>query len=233
MGYIYRITNTTDGKRYIGQTKCNDVSKRWKQHKKVDRNCIGPYLYNAYTKHGIENFKFEIVCVCFDEDCDKYEKEYILKFNTLVPNGYNINLGNSISKHSEESKERIRQKMIEYHRNKIYIKRVITEEQKKKLSITSKKYWDTITDEKYKEICNRRKENYKNPNNHKISGLLIGWKARQKRVGKYDLSGNLVEEFPSVIIAAETVGLHHATIRKVCRGQKHYHTAGGFKWKFL
>jgi group I intron endonuclease len=248
MGYIYRITNTIDGKRYIGQTKCDDVETRWKQHKKVDRHCIGPYLFNAYSKHGIENFKFEIVCVCFDEDCDKYEKEYILKFNTITPNGYNIKLGPTFSKHTVDSKELIRQKMKEKYktdekfrsqlRNYTRAGAVTSVEHKEKLRITSKRYWETMTEDKYKEICDKRRENYKkrealNPIIRNISGLSVGWKAQQKRVGKFDLSDNLVEEYESVMIAAERVGLHHATIRKVCRGKKHYHTAGGFKWKFL
>ncbi len=249
MGYIYRITNTIDGKRYVGQSKCEDIEKRWKQHKKVDRKCIGPYLFNAYKKHGIENFKFEIVCICFDEDCDKYEKEYILKFNTITPNGYNIKLGPTFSKHTQDSKELIRQKMKELYKNDEKFRNqlrnysragaVTSEEQKEKLRITSKRYWDTMTDEKYKEICKKRKEDYKRrtkevkSNSNQLSGFQERWKKQQKRVGKFDLIGNLVEEFPSVMIAAEKVGLHHATIRKVCRGQKHYHTAGGFKWKFL
>ena len=122
MGYIYRITNTIDGKRYIGQTKCSDIETRWKQHKKVDRHCIGPYLYNAYSKHGIENFKFEVVCICFDEDCDKFEKEYIIKYNTITPNGYNIKLGHTFSKHTVDSKERIRQALKErYKTDEIFL----------------------------------------------------------------------------------------------------------------
>jgi len=47
-------------------------------------------LFNAYVKYGIENFKFEIVCICFDEACNELEKFYIEKFKTLYPNGYNL-----------------------------------------------------------------------------------------------------------------------------------------------
>ena len=31
--------------------------------------------------------------ICFDEDCNRYEEEYIKKFNTIVPNGYNLQSG--------------------------------------------------------------------------------------------------------------------------------------------
>lgn len=30
------------------------------------------------------------MCICFDEDTDKYEEEYINKYQTLYPKGYNM-----------------------------------------------------------------------------------------------------------------------------------------------
>lgn len=245
MGYIYRITNTIDGKRYIGQSKCDDIEKRWKQHKKVDRNCIGPYLFNAYSKHGIEKFKFEIVCICFDEDCDKYEKEYILKFNTITPNGYNIKLGPTFSKHTQDSKELIRQKLRERYkvdevmRKNLSIRKnkgvPISDAQKEKLRISHKRYWNNMTDEKYKEICDKRKERckVKDTTNKNYSGLLLGVESVRKSVGKYDSNDNLLEKYDSILDAANKNGLSHSGISRVCRGVKHNYTAGGFKWKFL
>ncbi len=89
MGYIYIIENKINGKKYIGQTICDDIEKRWKQHKKIDKNSIGSCLYNAYIKYGISNFIFKIICICFNSDADNYEIEYIKKYNTIYPNGYN------------------------------------------------------------------------------------------------------------------------------------------------
>ena len=79
MGYIYLITNKINGQQYVGQTIREDIETRWKQHRETHKNAIGRYLYSAYKKYGIENFKFQIICVCFDEDCNKIEKEYIKK----------------------------------------------------------------------------------------------------------------------------------------------------------
>ena len=248
MGYIYRITNTIDGKIYIGQSKCDDIERRWKQHKKVDMNYIGPYLFNAYMKHGIDKFKFEIVCICFDSDCDKYEKEYILKFNTLTPNGYNIRFGPTFSKHTEDSKEIIRQKLKDRYKTDETMRKnlslrlnkgiPISDTHKEKLSYSNKKYWENMSDEKYKELCDKRKENYKRIRNMKVvnyntTGLLHGHKVLQKRVGKYDLNDNLIESYDSISDASVKNSIIHSSISKVCRNIGSYHTAGGFKWKFI
>lgn len=69
MGYIYKITNKISGKIYIGETKEEDVERRWKGHInaiKHDRGC--PAFQDAVRKYGIDNFKFEIVVICFDEN---------------------------------------------------------------------------------------------------------------------------------------------------------------------
>ena len=91
MGYIYKITNTITNKCYIGETKQSNPESRWKEHKNTIKNGTGcPALKDAVKKYGIENFKFDILLICFDEDRYKYEIEYIKKYNSQVPNGYNI-----------------------------------------------------------------------------------------------------------------------------------------------
>ena len=117
MGFIYKITNTINGKCYIGETTKSDPEKRWKEHKNTIKRRAGcPALQNSVIKHGIDNFKFEILIICFDEDRYKYEIEYIKKYNTLIPNGYNILEGGpgggfKGKKHSEETKKRMSENM--------------------------------------------------------------------------------------------------------------------------
>jgi hypothetical protein len=55
------------------------------------------------------NFKFVILIFCFDEDRYKLEIEFIKKYNTQVPKGYNISKGGTGGgfegkKHSEKNK---------------------------------------------------------------------------------------------------------------------------------
>jgi len=111
MGFIYKITNTVSKKCYIGET-IQDPEKRWKDHKnaiKRDGGCRA--LKNAIKKYGINNFKFEVLIICFDEDRLEYEKEYIKKYNSLFPNGYNILEGGQEGvlglKHTDETKRKI------------------------------------------------------------------------------------------------------------------------------
>ena len=118
MGFIYKITNTITKKCYIGETTRINPDDRWKQHQYIfTRNGGCPALRDAVKKYGIVNFKFQVLIICFDEDRYIYEKEYIKKYNSVVPNGYNILEGGEGGgfkgkHHSEETKQIIKNKVI-------------------------------------------------------------------------------------------------------------------------
>lgn len=120
MGAIYRIVNTINSKMYIGKTLEKCPYTRWKEHQRNISNNIGcPALRDAVNKHGINNFKFELIIICFDEDASYYECEYIQQFNTIVPNGYNITKGGEGGgfvgkKHSDKTKQLLRSRTIQY-----------------------------------------------------------------------------------------------------------------------
>jgi len=68
---VYLITNTVNGKIYVGRTRTT-LLKRWNVHKsharygekytKTSGKRVGQsYLYNSMRKHGVENFKIEII----------------------------------------------------------------------------------------------------------------------------------------------------------------------------
>jgi group I intron endonuclease len=87
---IYISTNKMNGKSYIGQTT-KKLSKRIYQHQKIKRNL--PFS-NAIRKYGFENFTWEIIEKCDNqEELDEMEFHYIKQYNTLSPNGYNLTLG--------------------------------------------------------------------------------------------------------------------------------------------
>lgn len=94
MGYIYKITNTITNKCYIGETKKKNPELRWNEHKyKIEKGIGCPALQDAVRKYGIEYFKFEVLIICFDEERYKFEIEYIKKYNSIAPNGYNLTIG--------------------------------------------------------------------------------------------------------------------------------------------
>lgn len=108
---IYKITNTIDNKCYIG--KSIDLKRRIRKHKAYlkSESHHNIHLQRAYNKYGLENFKFEIVEVCAEENLDYLEVFYIQKYNAYE-NGYNMNLGGENGrgyKHSEAFKTEQRQ----------------------------------------------------------------------------------------------------------------------------
>ena len=237
MGYVYLITNTINGKRYVGQSQQIDIKRRWNKHKNISKTGLGKVLRDAYEEYGIDNFKFQIICICFNEDCDKYEEEYIIKFNTIVPNGYNIKCrGKSIivseetrlliSKRTKETMtdERIK-RIIETHKGK-----QISDEHKKIISIKTKERWQKMTESQKKEVIEKRKNNINYIHSH--AALKNQSDATKKRVGKYNKDGELLECFDSISDAANISNLSVTTISRVCSGQKYHKTAGGFIWKF-
>lgn len=87
---IYLITNRLSGKKYIGQSK--DICSRLNQHRFV--KTVNPQVIDlAIQKYGIENFTFEILEECPQDQLEQREIYWCdEKFAgaTYAPKGYNI-----------------------------------------------------------------------------------------------------------------------------------------------
>ncbi len=108
MGYIYRLTSPKN-KHYIGQTTRN-YSVRWREHEnrvKYDNCC--PALKNAIKLYGWESFEKEVVIECNEDELDCFEVLFIILYDSLAPNGYNLTPGGKNYKHSEETKNKMRE----------------------------------------------------------------------------------------------------------------------------
>lgn len=100
---LYKITNLINGKCYIGQTK--NWSQRMSRHRKEKKSAISI----AINKYGIENFSFEKLAILEDFIIDEAEVKAIKIFNSLAPNGYNIETGgNACKKLSQEQIEKMK-----------------------------------------------------------------------------------------------------------------------------
>lgn len=96
---IYKIENLINGKVYIGQA--GDIYRRWYHHKReININSEKSFkypLYRAFRKYGIENFKFEIIEECSEEELNEKEIHYIKEYNSFIgnknSNGYNQTIG--------------------------------------------------------------------------------------------------------------------------------------------
>ena len=227
MGYIYMIKNKINGQLYIGQSIRSNIFYRWREHKTCKKNSLGNYLYNSYIKYGIDNFEYKLLCICFDNDCNKFEEEYIKKYNTLYPNGYNLKSGGNNHKLSEETKQLIREKNIgKISHNK---GKKISEEQKHKLR-QSALFWHSnnkIT--KSRETKEKISESLKN--------FHVKNKVKNKRcvkVEKYDLNNNYIKTYNSINEAAIDVGITQMMINRASSNEEkysQYKTAKGFIWK--
>ncbi len=177
------IINNITKQKYIGQTIQN-LDSRWNQHKKQNSKCH--YLRSAFHKYGYENFTFKLICICFDEDLNKFEIEYIKKYNSIVPNGYNIKLGgNSGGKHNEETKQKISQSLknntTKNHSNH-QLGKPHTEEIKLKISNSLKgRVKSEETKEKFRKSKTKYKV-YKLNDNKEIICSYIGYNEAAKSV---------------------------------------------------
>jgi group I intron endonuclease len=81
---IYLITNTVNGKRYIGKTT-QTVEQRWYQHCKNAEYGHTTYLYKAIRKYGKDNFIVEKLCEGLDD-------EEVMLISDLKPE-YNMTVG--------------------------------------------------------------------------------------------------------------------------------------------
>jgi len=251
MGYIYLIENKINGKKYVGQTIQKDIHQRWNSHKLLNKRFIGTILYNAYKKYGIENFTYKIICICFDDDTNKFEEEYINKYNTLYPNGYNMIEGGKSRKFTPVLKKIISDKLKgENHPN---FGKHLKEETKIKLSLKNKGvnspcYGKKLSEELKKRLSELAIERHKNGINYddtiktKISNSLKEYyknnterttrKGNNIWVQQYDLNNNLINTFYSLSEAARSVGVaSNSVIRASDPKITNCKTCKGFIWK--
>ena len=117
-GFIYKITNTINGKAYVGQHKGKEFGDYWGS---------GLMLHRAYKKYGIEAFVREIL----DFASSKEELNF-QECRTRKPNGYNIATGGR-GGFTGETTEESRRKISEFLKGKPK-----SEEHKRNLSLAKK-----------------------------------------------------------------------------------------------
>ena len=221
MAYIYKITNTINGKAYVGQT-IYSLEKRFTDH--VSDSTRSSHrkrpLYKAMLKYGKSAFTIEVIeeLPADAELLNCREIYWIAKLHTFCKDplgpGYNATLGGG-SKMLYD-----RQAVIEYlHTNNCVKDAAIAFNCTKDTIIDIAKAAD-ITVKASTELV---KELYSKP------------------INIYDLQNNLVHTVGSVRSAAQWIrdnnissakgGAIRAHISEVCRGKRK--TAYGFVWKFV
>lgn len=132
---IYKIVNLSNNKIYVGQAVSHILNhKKYRPYGHEGRfRCHisevfstkknqSHYLNNAIRKYGVEDFVVEIIECCEIKDADERETHYIKEFNSLYPNGYNLKNGGKVFTHSNESKKRVSNGVLNYYKDKKFNK---------------------------------------------------------------------------------------------------------------
>ena len=211
MAYIYKITNTLNGKMYIGKTE-QTIEKRFQQHchdSQRDGMSNRP-LYKAMRKYGVEVFSIEEI-----EQTDNPEEReiYWIEFYGTFKNGYNATLGGDGKKY------------IDYDLVIATYKEL--QNAKKTAEILG------ISDDSVFKIL-------KSKNIPVRTAAEIMIQQFGKVTNMYSLDGEFLRSFPSTNAAAEYMiqngltGCKKTTIKQhiteVCTGRRK--TAAKFKWKY-
>ena len=257
MSGIYSITNLINGKRYIGQS--TNIQQRFVQHRSNLKKGKGenPHSLNAWNRYGEDNFMFEILLLCDEEDLDKMEKKFIEQYNTTDREyGYNISDGGTSLHHFDDE---FKQKLSEQAK-----RRFQDPEERKRASERAK--CRTYSEEGLRAISQRNMERYKDPEARRrmseacklsyamhperrehLSKILKGRKHgptteetkkklseaksyHKTAVIQKDENMNIINEFSSIREAARMTNIIHSSIQKVCHNRQL--TAGGYYWKF-
>lgn len=115
--YLYKITNLVNEKVYLGITA--RPKQRLKEHFSKSSSCSK--LSRAINKHGKDNFIMTILCEGTEDYIIDLESKAIKVYDS-INNGYNLMDGHPNKNgtiHSEESKLRISEALLEYYKNNV------------------------------------------------------------------------------------------------------------------
>jgi len=207
MSFIYKITNKVNGKMYIGETN-RTIEIRWRQHKSRAKDPqYTEYLYQAMRKYGIENFTIECLEQCCPEERFHKETNYIILYNTLAPNGYNLVLS------QDGPTPLMIQQVLDLWGEGLSLVGIGAKIHIDPKTISGYLRSNGVTSE---EILERRTKN--------------AGKHSRKAVIQYTLDGDFIREFESASAASRELSCNNASISKCCKGN--ILTYNGYIWQY-
>lgn len=200
VGYIYLITDTTNGMKYAGKHHYHIEGE-------LDQNYHGSgvIIKNIYKKRP-ETLKEEYIKTCYSEEEMNSDEQYYIKFyDTLWPNGYNLTEGGDGVIPCEETRKKISDSNKGKHHS---------EESKKKMS-------QSRSGEKHHLFGKHRSEETK----QKISESLKGQISPRKDVKLSEETKKKLSESHKGLLSGEKhpmFGKHHSeeSKRKMSESKK-------------
>lgn len=246
MGYIYKITNQTNNKQYVGQTTKIRPTDRFSQHKYLathpEKETSLSYLHQAMYKDGVENFSFEIIEEVNNDKLNDREKYWIQQLNTYVPNGYNLTIGGD----GTPGHARIQSEDEKKHKSEA-MKQYFIDHPEKKEEIRARtamlwqnqEYRDKVTNSN-KEFYKNHPDKFKGENNpfygkhHTEESLQKIREASAKRkikIAQLDKDTlEIIQIFDGIKDAEAALKVSHGWLSKAARQDK---IAYGYRWKFM
>jgi group I intron endonuclease len=214
---IYKITNTVNGKFYIGSAK--DIDYRWEEHKQYLNGGyhINPKLQHAWDFYGNDKFLFEIVEETLSEKIILLDREqhYLDLFKPYMRDiGYNIcptaNGGDNITYNPNRDVFIEKMRTISLGENNPMYGRNHTEESKQLQKEKAKgrfsmewftnKYGKEVGQQKFNDrriMLKNRTMNYSNPNRR--SGMVLGPMSEENKQ-KIKLNKQILKKIKSDLI---------------------------------
>ena len=218
---IYKIENLFNHKIYIGQSI--NIEARFKKHKSCKDNFL---IHKAIQKYGKENFSFDIIELCNQEELNEREIYWIDFYQSCILNGlnkgYNMNYGGSNGEGLKKG-----QPVEQYSLSGEYIKTYPSARQASlELGILPSSISNCING-KSKTGGGYQ---WKKVNSDKIiSSISNNDKIFYSKVIKYDLDGNILKVYNNLKEAALDINGSKSGICKACRKKVSYLN---FLWKY-
>ena len=212
---IYLARNKVNGKAYVGKTK-RSLDQRAKEHAAAAAKGSPQPLHRAIRKHGMESFTWHelINGECSEDELDLFEQHFIAEHGTYGSGGYNATLGGDGVKglvHSAETRAKMsesRKGEKNHNFGKDWGRKgPHTEEAKQKMS--EAKLGSQHTEETRQKIG----------------------KAQYVAIAQYDMDGNFIANFSSMIEAEQKTGVGRTGISRCCRFI--HRSAAGFRFRYL
>ena len=232
--YLVYCHTSPSGKRYVGIT-CTSAEQRWSNGSGYKKNF---YFYRAIQKYGWDSFQHTILFEGLTLDEAKAIEIHLIKEWNLTDKqfGYNLREGGDGS-FTIESRMKMSASRIG---NKNSVGRVITDEQRNKISNTLKAYYSTHPNpfegkhhnEEVKAKLRAREFTAETRVRMSKNHANVSGKANPsaKPVVQLSTSGEVIKRYEYASQAAKELSLDLSTIIKCCRGKNK--TCGGYRWAY-
>lgn len=212
---IYKITNKINNKSYIGKSK--HIYERWRQHHTEPYNpnarTYNTIFYRAIRKYGLDQFQFEILEECSEEQLNEKEKYWIKKYNTYIlepdSQGYNMTEGGEMTSFQLQYDINLIEKLWKEGKTHQEIREIVNCGQQ-----VLTRYLDYLDI----DVSERRKR-----------GSLC------KAILQFKMDGTFIQEFSSISEAvrqlqAQIPNINTSNISYACNGK--IKSAYGFQWRY-